>query len=145
VDCPATDRSLRWWSAPRYIIRDRDGAYGEAFIRRVRRRAYGSADSALAWQNGYAERVIGSIRRDCLDHVVVLASGICAICSIRTGNYNETRTSILSKMRRIRALCSAGSHPGIPFWRAHHIIVESEFSTGTGNDELECCGELTGE
>ena len=62
-----------WKEAPRYLIRDRDGAYGEAFIRRLA--AMGIRDRPISarspWQNGYAERLIGSIRRDCLDHVVV--------------------------------------------------------------------------
>ena len=62
-----------WQEAPRYIVRDRDRAYGEVFIRRLR--AMGIRDRPIAphspWQNGYAERLIGSIRRDCLDHVVV--------------------------------------------------------------------------
>ena len=62
-----------WAQAPRYMVRDRDGAYGDVFIRRLR--AMGIRDRPIAprspWQNGHAERLIGSIRRDCLDHVVV--------------------------------------------------------------------------
>jgi transposase InsO family protein len=62
-----------WEQAPRYLIRDRDGAYGEVFIRRLR--SIGIRDRPTPprspWQNGYAERLIGSIRRECLDHVVV--------------------------------------------------------------------------
>jgi hypothetical protein len=62
-----------WEQAPRYLIRDRDGAYGEIFIRRLR--SMGIRDRPTSprspWQNGYAERLIGSIRRECLDHVVV--------------------------------------------------------------------------
>jgi hypothetical protein len=62
-----------WEPAPRYLIRDRDGAYGEVFIRRLR--SMGIRDRPTSprspWQNGYAERLIGSIRRECLDHVVV--------------------------------------------------------------------------
>lgn len=59
-----------WEKAPAYIIRDRDGAYGEAFIQRIR--AMNIRDRPTSpWQNGYAERLIGSIRRDCLDHVVI--------------------------------------------------------------------------
>ena len=62
-----------WEQAPRYLIRDRDGAYGEVFIRRLR--SIGIRDRPTSprspWQNGYAERLIGSIRRECLDHVVV--------------------------------------------------------------------------
>jgi hypothetical protein len=62
-----------WQQAPRYIIRDRDRVYGGVFARRVR--AMGIRDRPIAphspWQNGCAERLIGSIRRDCLDHVCV--------------------------------------------------------------------------
>src|SRR6266436_9572715 len=62
-----------WEQLPRYLIRDRDGAYGEVFIRRLR--SMGIRDQPTPprspWQNGYAERLIGSIRRECLDHVVV--------------------------------------------------------------------------
>src|SRR5882762_8026680 len=62
-----------WEQLPRYLIRDRDGACGEVFIRRIR--SMGIRDQPTSprspWQNGYAERLIGSIRRECLDHVVV--------------------------------------------------------------------------
>jgi transposase InsO family protein len=62
-----------WERAPEYLVRDRDRVYGEAFTRRIR--AMGIRDRPTAprspWQNGYAERVIGSIRRECLDHVIV--------------------------------------------------------------------------
>jgi transposase InsO family protein len=62
-----------WEPAPKYLIRDRDGAYGEIFKNRLR--AMGIRDRPTSprspWQNGCAERVIGSIRRECLDHVVV--------------------------------------------------------------------------
>ena len=62
-----------WERPPRYIIRDRDSVYGEIFKRRLR--AMGIRDRPTAprspWQNGHTERVIGSIRRECLDHVVV--------------------------------------------------------------------------
>jgi transposase InsO family protein len=64
-----------WEQAPRYLIRDRDGAYGEVFIRRLR--SIGIRDRPTSprspWQNGYAERLIASIRRECLDHVVVFS------------------------------------------------------------------------
>ncbi|MGB5502707.1 MAG: integrase core domain-containing protein, partial [Polyangiales bacterium] len=61
-------------SAPKYIIRDRDKIYGANFIRRVH--AMGIEQVLTAprspWQNPYCERVIGTLRRDCLDHVIVL-------------------------------------------------------------------------
>jgi transposase InsO family protein len=66
-----------WGEAPRYIIRDRDTAYGVAVTRRLR--AMGIRDRPITpcspWQNGHVERLIGSIRRECLDHVVVMGEG----------------------------------------------------------------------
>ena len=65
-----------WEQIPRYLIRDRDGAYGEIFTRRVR--SIGIRDRPTSprspWQNAYAERLIGSIRRECLDHIVVFTN-----------------------------------------------------------------------
>src|ERR1700741_4066951 len=63
-----------WEWAPSDIVRDRDSVYGEVFTRRLR--AMGMRDRPTAprspWQNGHTERLIGSIRRECLDHVAVL-------------------------------------------------------------------------
>ena len=59
---------------PRYLIRDRDGIYGDCFRRRVSNMGIEEVLTAprSPWQNPYAERVIGSIRRECLNHVIVL-------------------------------------------------------------------------
>src|SRR3979490_3083492 len=58
-----------WDHAPRYLIRDRDTSYGPVFLQRTR--AMGIRDHPIAprspWQNAYVERLIGSIRRECLD------------------------------------------------------------------------------
>ena len=63
-----------WNEAPRYMIRDRDRIYGAVVTRRLR--AMGIRDKPTApaspWQNGFAERLIGSIRRECVDHIIVL-------------------------------------------------------------------------
>src|SRR5215813_6014828 len=61
-------------SAPRYMLRDRDGIYGEAFRTRVEGMSIKEIRIAprSPWQNCYVERVIGSIRRECLNHVIVL-------------------------------------------------------------------------
>ncbi len=63
-----------WDDAPRYLLRDRDSVYGATFRQRIRN--MGIEDIMTAprspWQNPYVERLIGSIRRECLDHVVVL-------------------------------------------------------------------------
>jgi putative transposase len=60
-------------TAPRWLLRDRDAIYGAAFRQRVARMGIGEVLSGPSspWQNPYAERLIGSIRRDCLNHVVV--------------------------------------------------------------------------
>ena len=62
-----------WNEAPRYLIRDRDGLFGAIVKRRLR--AMGIRDKpiapASAWQNAFAERLIGSIRRECVDHLIV--------------------------------------------------------------------------
>ena len=64
-----------WDDAPQYLIRDRDRIYGTIVTRRLR--AMGIRDRPTApaspWQNGFAERLIGSIRRECVDHFVVLS------------------------------------------------------------------------
>ena len=63
-----------WDTAPKYLLRDRDGIYGDTFQRRVQSTGIEEVLSAprSPWQNAFVERVIGSIRRDCLDHVIVL-------------------------------------------------------------------------
>ena len=60
--------------APRYLIRDRDASYGTEFRRRIQLLGMKEVMTAprSPWQNAFVERLIGSIRRDCLDHVVVL-------------------------------------------------------------------------
>jgi pimeloyl-ACP methyl ester carboxylesterase len=67
-------QACSWEQAPRYLIRDWDKASSEIFIRRLR--SMGIRDRPTSprspWQNGYAERLIGSIRRECVDHIIVL-------------------------------------------------------------------------
>ena len=84
-----------WEQAPRYFIRDRDASYGHAVTRRLA--AMGIRDRPTAprspWQNGHAERLIGSIRRECLDHVVVLGEAhLRRVLAIYADYYNELRT-----------------------------------------------------
>jgi transposase InsO family protein len=106
-----------WNEAPRYMIRDRDRIYGAVVTRRLR--AMGIRDKPIApaspWQNGVAERLIGSIRRECLDHIIVLGEAhLRRILKSYTRYYNETRTHLaldkdapLSRtvMRAGRILC----------------------------------------
>ena len=86
-----------WDEAPRYLIRDRDGAFGPAYTRRVR--AMGIRDRPTAprspWQNGHAERLIGSIRRDCLDHVIVFGEAhLRRVLKAYASYYNQVRTHL---------------------------------------------------
>jgi transposase InsO family protein len=82
---------------PRYLIRDRDQVYGERFSHQARMLDMQEAVTAprSPWQNAYAERVIGSIRRECLDHVVVIGERhLREILSKYVDYYNGTRTHL---------------------------------------------------
>ena len=86
-----------WEQVPRYLVRDRDGAYGEILIRRLR--SMGIRDRPTSprspWQNGYCERLIGSIRRDCLDHVVVFGERhLRHLLRSYANYYNQSRTHL---------------------------------------------------
>jgi hypothetical protein len=86
-----------WEPAPTYLVRDNDGAYGPVFKRRVR--AMGIRDRPISqhspWQNPYAERLIGTLRRDCLDHVLVFgARHLRRVLAAYSAYYNETRTHL---------------------------------------------------
>jgi transposase InsO family protein len=86
-----------WNEAPRYMIRDRDCIYGAVVTRRMR--AMGIRDKPIApaspRQNGFVERLIGSIRRECVDHVIVLGEAhLRRILNFYARYYNETRTHL---------------------------------------------------
>jgi len=86
-----------WGTAPSYLVRDNDGAYGQAFTSRIR--AMGIRDRPISprspWQNPYAERLIGTLRRECLDHVLIYGEWhLRRILSLYSVYYNETRTHL---------------------------------------------------
>ena len=81
-------------TAPKYLLRDRDGIYGEAFTRRVTRMGIHQILTAprAPWQNPFVERVIGSIRRECLDHFFVLNEAhLRRLLRAYIGYYNTAR------------------------------------------------------
>ena len=83
--------------APRQLIRDRDGAYGPAYTRRIR--AMGIRDRPTAprspWQNGHVERLIGPIRRESLDHLVVFGEAhLRDVLKAYASYYNKVRPHI---------------------------------------------------
>jgi transposase InsO family protein len=83
--------------APGYLIRDRDGIYGEAFHRQARALEIDEVPTApqSPWQNPYAERAIGSIRRECLDQMIILSAGhLRRILSGYALYYNRVRTHL---------------------------------------------------
>ena len=103
-----------WEQVPRYLIRDRDGAYGEVLLRRIR--SMGIRDRPTSprspWQNGYAERLIGSIRRECVDHVVILGERhLRHVLKCYMAYYNEVRThlSLGKDAPSTRSIQAAGS------------------------------------
>ena len=105
-----------WERPPGYLIRDRDACYGNVFIRRIR--SLGIRDHPISprspWQNGYAERLIGSIRRECLDHVVVFGERhLRHVLSCYIDYYNAARTHLsLDKDTPVRTCRSINrTHP----------------------------------
>jgi transposase InsO family protein len=86
-----------WDSAPAYLLRDRDAVYG--MVVRKRLKAMGIRDRPIAprspWQNGHVERLIGSIRRECLDHMLVLGEAhLRQILGNYARYYNQARTHL---------------------------------------------------
>src|SRR5436190_21705630 len=93
-----------WNSAPKYLIRDNDRAFGVAFKARVR--AMGIRDRPTSfrspWQYCFAERLIGSIRREGTDHLIMFnAEHLRRILAKYTSYYNETRTHVARKGRAL--------------------------------------------
>ena len=84
-----------WDEAPHYLIRDRDRIYGSIVTSRLRSMGIRDKPTAPAspWQNGFAERLIGSIRRECLDHIIVLGeTHLRRILRSYAMYYNKIRT-----------------------------------------------------
>jgi transposase InsO family protein len=108
-----------WEDAPQYLIRDRDRLYSTAFTRRLW--AMGIRDKPIApaspWQNSFAERLIGSIRRECVDHLIVLSEAhLHRILRAYARYYNDIRTHwSLAKdapvSRLVQRTGSITSHP----------------------------------
>ena len=84
-----------WNEAPHYMIRDRDRIYGAVVTHRMH--AMGIRDKpiapALPWQTGIAERLIGSIRRECLDHIIIRGEAhLRRVLKSYADYYNRFRT-----------------------------------------------------
>jgi Integrase core domain len=118
-----------WNEAPQNLIRDRDRVYGAA----VTTDCGGSATSPSSspWQNGFAERLIGSIRRECVDHMVVLSEARLRLMLTKyAAYYNDSRTHrFLGKDAPIhRAIQHVGRSNQCPYSADFIIIIaESNF------------------
>jgi len=120
-----------WDDAPQYLIRDGDGIYGSLVTRRLR--AMGIRDKPIApaspWQNGFAEQLIGSIRRECVDHLVVLGEAhLRRVLRAYAHYYNEIRTHwSLTKdapvSRPIQRSGAVRSHPILGGLHHHYVRV----------------------
>jgi transposase InsO family protein len=100
---PITD-AFPWDEAPDYLIRDRDACYGHAVTKRLA--AMGIRDHPTAarspWQNGYAERLIGSIRRECLDHAVIFGETHLRRILAAYSGYSMTSSAHICPWARMR-------------------------------------------
>lgn len=86
-----------WDTAPRFLLRDRDSCYGEAFPQTAQDMNIEEVLTAprSPWQNAYVERLIGSIRRECLDHVMIFSQqGLRRILKSYFGYYEKSRTHL---------------------------------------------------
>jgi transposase InsO family protein len=118
-----------WASAPAYLIRDNDRAYGHIFTARLR--AMGIRDRPITprspWQNGIAERLIGTLRRECLDHIIVFGEAhLRRILSAYAAYYNQARThlALLKDAPIKRAVQRFGRISAIPVLAGlHHQYV----------------------
>jgi transposase InsO family protein len=118
-----------WASAPAYLIRDNDRVYGHVFTNRVN--AMGIRDRPISpgspWQNGIAERLIGTLRRECLDQILIFSEAhLRRILSAYAAYYNQTRPHLaLQKDSPLqRAIQQVGNIVAIPVLGGlHHQYV----------------------
>jgi hypothetical protein len=114
-----------WSSAPVYLVRDNDRAYGHVFKSRVRAMGIRDRPISLAspWQNGCAERLIGTLRRECLDQVVIFSEmHLRRVLSAYAAYYNQARTRLaLQKDAPLhRAVQRSGTILAIPILAGLH-------------------------
>jgi len=118
-----------WTSAPAYLVRDNDRAYGHVFTSRVK--AMGIRDRPISlgspWQNGCAEHLIGTLCCECLDQVLIFGEAhLRRILSAYAAYYNQVRThlAIQKDAPSHRAVQRSGAIVGIPILAGlHHQYV----------------------
>ena len=118
-----------WSSAPAYLVRDNDSAYGHVFTHRLR--AMGIRDRPISprspWQNGHVERLIGTVRRECLDRMLIFGEQhLRRVLASYAAYYNQARTHLaLQKDAPLhRAVQRSGAIVAIPILAGlHHQYV----------------------
>ena len=126
-----------WASAPAYLVRDNDGAYGHVFSRRVM--AMGIRDRPISFrsprQNGHMERLIGTVRSECLDRLLIFGEAhLRQILTLYASYYNESRTHLTlhKDTPRGRAVQRYGNIAATPVLSGlHHRYARILFSEGT--------------
>ena len=113
------------------LIRDRDGAFGSAYTRRIR--SMGIRDHPTAprspWQNGHAERFIGSIRCECLDHVIVFGEAhLRRVLKADASYSNQVRTHLslhkdAPECRRAQPVGNIAASPVLGGLHHHYVRV----------------------
>jgi putative transposase len=86
-----------WDTAPRFLLRDRDRSYGQVFRDRICMMGIKEVVTAARspWQNAYVERIVGSVRRECLDHVIIFDEHhLRGVLSSYFHYYHKTRTHL---------------------------------------------------
>jgi len=117
-----------WDTVPKYLIRDRDSIYGNYFRQRVKNMGITEILTAprSPCQNPYVERLIGSIRRECLNHVIVLSERhLLKLLSSYFKYYNQDRTH-------------CGLNKDVPTGR----LIQRKPSNGSKIIKLSCVGGL---
>jgi len=120
-----------WTSAPTYLVRDNDGCYGHVFLSRLR--AMGIRDRPISprspWQNAIAERLIGTLRRECLDHLLILGEAhLRRVLSSYATYYNQARTHLALQKDApcYRVVQHSGTIVGVPILAGlHHQYVRT--------------------
>ena len=148
-DSQQITEAFPWTDAPRYLIRDRDAIYGATVTRRLR--AMGIRDKPIApgspWQNSFAERLIGSIRRECVDHVIALGEQhLRRVLKSYAIYYNSARTHrSLDKDSPVSRPVQRVGRIVLHDWSAGFITStsESNFSVRTRAPRARSCRRRT--
>jgi transposase InsO family protein len=117
--------AFSWTSAQTYLVRDNDGCYGRVFTSRVA--AMGIHDRPISprspWQNGIANRLIGTLGRECVDHMLIVSEAhLRRVFSSYATYYNRSRTHLaLQKDAPLyRAVQRSGAIVGAPILAGLH-------------------------